>query len=202
MIATSDSPPQTVSSLLRELQSTVAGGGTVTVGSMLQLFGVRGFAFLIFVLALMNVVIFMVPGLSLVFGLPLVILTVQMVLGFRTPLFPSFVRSRAIDKHALARGLAVGVRGMARVEHLIKPRFAMLSGPHFDRVHSLLALLLAVLMAIPVPIMNLPPSFGLIVLALGLMQRDGIFIAAAYAIAVWSLWLFGSLGHVAHILAQ
>jgi hypothetical protein len=203
VIDSSDSSTsQPVSGILRDLQNTVTDSDTVTVGSMLQLFGVRGFTFFIFVLALMNIVIFMVPGLSLVFGLPLVILTVQMVLGFHTPLFPAFIRHQTISRTVLLRGFELGVRGMERVEHLIKPRFSLLAGPHLDRVHSLLALLLAVLMAFPVPIMNLPPSLGLIMLALGMMQRDGLFITAAYAIAVWSLWLFGSLGHVAHVLAQ
>ena len=180
----------------------MAGGGNVTVGHMLILFGVRGFAFLIFVLALMNIVIFMVPGLSLVFGLPMVILAVQMVLGFRTPLFPSFIRARTVSRAVLTHGLDLGIRGMGRVEHLIKPRFGFLAEHHMDRIHSLLALLMAVLMAIPIPLLNLAPSFGLIVLALGMMQRDGLFISGAYAIALWSLWLFGSLGHVAHTLVQ
>ena len=174
----------------------------MTIGQLLQIFGVRGFAFLIFILALLNVVIFMVPGLSLLLGLPLVILTVQMVLGLHTPLFPSFVRRRTLSRALLVRGLELGIDGLSRVEHLFRPRFWLIAGGHMDRLHSLLALLMAVLMTIPVPLLNLPPSFGLIALALGIMQRDGIFIAAAYALAGWSLWLFGSLGHVAHSLAQ
>jgi len=169
---------------------------------MLNLLGVRGFAFFILVLALLNMVIFMIPGLSLVFGLPLVILTVQMVLGFRAPLFPAFIRRRSISAEAVSKGLKIGMRGMRRVEHLVKPRFAFLSGPYMYRLHSLLALVMAVQMALPIPILNLSPSLGLVVLALGMMQRDGIFIAGAYVIGMWSLWLFGSIGRMAHFLVQ
>jgi hypothetical protein len=191
-----------ISDILREMETTFKGGETITVGSILHHFGVRGFAFLIFVPALLNIVIFMVPGLSLLLGLPLVILTVQMVLGLRAPLLPVLIRRRTIQRVALMRGLDFGIRVLRRVESFIRPRLQIFAGPHMDRLHSLLALLLSVLMAMPVPILNLPPSFGLIALALGMMQRDGFFIIGAYALAGWSLWLYGSLGHMAHILAQ
>ena len=193
---------QSIADLLRHLQSTIAGGDTVTIGHMLKLFGVRGFAFFLLVLALMNIVIFMVPGVSFLFGLPMVILAVQMVLGFPTPIFPAFIRNGTIKRVFLVRGLEIGIRGMSKVEHLIRPRFLFLSGPHLDRVHSLLALLLAILVSFPLPVLNIPPSLGVIALAVGMMQRDGLFVIAAYAIAAWSLWLYKSLGHVAQMLVS
>ncbi|NTU76615.1 MAG: exopolysaccharide biosynthesis protein [Alphaproteobacteria bacterium] len=150
----------------------------------------------------MNIVIFMVPGLSLLFGLPMVILAVQMVLGLKTPIFPAFIRQRMISRAVLARGLELGLKGMAKVEPLIRPRLLWVSGSHMDRVHSVLALLLAVLVAFPIPILNLPPSFGVVVLALGLLQRDGLFVIASYVLAGWSLWLYGSLGQMAQRLVN
>ncbi len=201
-----DSPPpqakpETISELLKQLQAALHGGGALTVGAMLHLFGVRGFAFFLFVLALMNMVIFMLPGLSILFGLPMVILAVQMVLGLRAPIFPRFIRHRTVRRDVLSRGLALGIRGMQKTEYLLRPRFLILSGPHLDRLHSMLALVLSMMVALPIPFLNLPPSLGVVVLALGLMQRDGAFIAASYVIAGWSLWLFGSLSHVAQALA-
>ncbi len=201
-----DSPPpqakpETISELLKQLQAALHGGGALTVGAMLHLFGVRGFAFFLFVLALMNMVIFMLPGLSILFGLPMVILAVQMVLGLRAPIFPRFIRHRTVRRDVLSRGLALGIRGMQKTEYLLRPRFLILSGPHLDRLHSMLALVLSMMVVLPIPFLNLPPSLGVVVLALGLMQRDGAFIAASYVIAGWSLWLFGSLSHVAQALA-
>jgi len=193
---------KSITDILRELKETMSGGKTLTVGVLVKHFGVRGFAFLLLVPALLNIVIFMVPGLSLLLGLPIVILTVQMVLGLRAPLLPGFVRQRTISRAALAKGLDIAIAGMLRAEPLIKPRLPFLAGPHLDRLHSFLALLLSVLMAMPIPILNLSPSFGLVVLALGMMQRDGFFIVGAYVLAGWSLWLYGSIGHIAHVLAQ
>lgn len=201
---TSSSKPKSkpVSALLRDVKDSVTTSESVTVGNLLATFGVRGFAFLMFILALLNVVIFMIPGLSLLFGLPMVILCVQMVLGLRTPLFPSFVRRQTLARSALVQGLGVGIKGLEKVEHLFRPRLWLIAGQHMDRVHGMTALLLAVLMAIPLPLLNFPPSFGLMFLALGIMQRDGFFIVGAYVMAAWSLWLYSSFGTVAHTLAQ
>jgi hypothetical protein len=194
--------PESIVDLLRHLRIAIEGGDTVTVGHMLRLFGVRGFAFLLFVLALMNIVIFMVPGISLLFGVPMVILAVQMVLGLTAPVFPAFIRNRAIKCAILERGLDIGIRGVEKVEHLIRPRFPLLFGPHRDRFHSFLALVMAILVALPVPVMNVPPSLAVIALTLGMMQRDGLFVVLAYAIAAWSLWLYKSLGHMAQMLVN
>lgn len=194
--------PESVSQLLRQMQDRLAHDETITVAEMLRLFGVRGFAFLLFILSLLNIVIFMVPGISLLFGVPMVILAVQMLLGNTTPISPRFVRHRTIKRSVLAHGLGLGIRAMEQVEHLIRPRFTALFGPYLDRIHSLLALVLAILVALPVPVLNVPPSVGMMALALGVMQRDGLFVVAAYAIAGWSLFLFKSVGLVAHNLVM
>lgn len=185
--------PESISDLLRKLEATIADGEVVTVGYVLEVFGVRGFAFLLCVLALLNVAIFMVPGLSILFGLPMVILAVQMVLGIRAPIFPEIVRARTIRRDLLIRGLEIGVRVMKKVERLTRPRAPFLSGPILGRVHCVLLLALSMMVAIPLPFLNLPPSLGVIVMSVGVMQRDGAFIAAAYLIAGWSFWIYESL---------
>ncbi len=149
----------------------------------------------------MNLVIFMVPGVSLLFGLPLVILSAQMVLGFRSPLLPSFIRHRSIRCGALIRGLDLGAAVMDRFERFVRPRWWLAAGPHMDRIHSLAALLMATMMTLPIPVLNAPPSLGLVVLAIGMIQRDGVFVLGAYALGAWSLWLFGSLGQMAQNMA-
>ncbi|MFA6280173.1 MAG: exopolysaccharide biosynthesis protein [Bdellovibrionales bacterium] len=194
------SKPDTVSSLVRHLEQTLPEGEDMTVARLLSFLGVHGFIFLLLILACLNIFIFMLPGLSIVFGLPMVILSVQMLLGQRAPIFPAFVRLRKIRSTLLRRGLHLAVVGLEKIEPRIKPRLCFLTSSLMMRVHSLVALCLALMVAIPVPFINLPPSLGMVFLTIGLLQRDGVFIAIAYAATLWSFHLYESLGQMAQHL--
>lgn len=172
----------------------------VTIGHILHNFGVRGFAFLLLILALLNIVIFMVPFVSLVFGVPMVILAVQMVLGLHTPVFPQFIRHQSIPAETLTKGLEKAIGWVVRLERYIRPRFSLLTDTRLNRVHGVLAVMLAIMVTLPIPFINIPPSLGLAALAIGLLQRDGLFIIVAYLFGAWSLMLFRSLGSIAHSL--
>ncbi len=191
-----------ISDLMRHLMNKAANEESVTVGHVLEVFGIRGFAFLLLILALLNIFIFMVPFISILFGIPMIILAAQMILGIATPIFPHFILERTIKREALIKGLEQSIRGVEIIEAYIKPRLFVLSGPHLDRVHGLLVLMLAVMVALPIPVINIPPSIALVFLAIGMLQRDGLFIILAYAVAIWCFWLFKSLGKLAQALTR
>lgn len=186
-----------LSALVRRMEKTLPADESMTVGQFLCFLGVHGFVFFILVLALLNIFIFMLPGLSILFGVPMVILAVQMVLGLRAPIFPSFIQRQRLKGTYLHRGLDLAAQALEKIEPFVKPRLSIMTSPAIIRIHSLVALFLALMVAIPVPLLNLPPSFGAILLAIGLMQRDGAFILGAYGFGLWSFWLYESLGRAA-----
>ena len=190
----------TVTSLIRHLAKTLPADQDMTFGDFLKLLGVQGFVFFLLILAMLNVVIFMVPGLSILFGIPMVILVVQMLLGIRVPIFPEFICKRKMKSLVLKKGLHKGAHAVGKIEKYIRPRLLILTQQHVIWVHSLVALILAFMVALPVPFLNLPPTFGMITLCIGLMQRDGVFICIAYTLALWSFWLYQSVGTAAHNL--
>ncbi|MDD3181734.1 MAG: exopolysaccharide biosynthesis protein [Alphaproteobacteria bacterium] len=192
--------PDTASSLVRHLESTLPEGEDLTVGQFLPLLGVHGFVFFILVLGLLNIAIFMLPGLSIVFGIPMVILAVQMLLGLQAPIFPAYVRRHPIQGSVLRKGLQMAAFALEKIEPAIKPRLCYLTHPRIIRFHSVVALLLAFMVAIPIPFINIPPTIGIILLSIGLMQRDGVFIIGAYVFGGWSFWLYESLGRAAQNL--
>ncbi len=187
----------TASSLVRHLEKTLPEGEEMTVGQFLPLLGVHGFIFFILVLGLLNIAIFMLPGLSIIFGIPMVIMAVQMLLGLYAPIFPAYVRNHRLQTDVLRKGLQVAAFALEKIETAIRPRLCFLTYPGLMRVHAVAALLLAFMVAIPIPFINIPPTIGIILLCIGLIQRDGIFVIGAYLFAGWSFWLYESLGRAA-----
>ncbi|MGE3623384.1 MAG: exopolysaccharide biosynthesis protein [Bdellovibrionales bacterium] len=186
--------PEKISDLMQRLMEEAAQSDRVQVGHVLALCGVKGFAFLLLILSILNVVIFMVPFLSFFLGLPMVLLAAQMVIGLTSPVFPTILLRQKIRREPFIAGVSRAVRGLVAIEHYIKPRLKFLSSSPLMRMHAFVALGLAIMVTLPLPVVNVPPSVALIFLAVGILQRDGYFILAAYTIAVWCAWLFKSLG--------
>ena len=201
---TSEPPVQAeaISVLVRRVIDSIGDQENIRIGHILHIFGVRGFAFFLLMLSLLNIVIFMVPMISLLFGLPMILLSAQMVVGSRVPACPHFIRQATVPKNALVRGIDLSIRGLQYIERYIKPRLCFLSHPSLTRIHGLIALVLAIMVSIPIPLFNVPPSIALAILAIGLLQRDGVLISIAYVIGFWCLLLFLSLGHFAHHLTS
>ena len=197
-LSSSAPEPDKISDLLRRLSHLAAAEDAVTVGRILHFAGLRGFACLLLVLATLNVVIFMVPFLSLFLGLPMVILAVQMVIGLHAPIFPRVLRRQKIRREPLLHGLKRAIPGMEKIEHYIKPRLTFLLAPLAMRLHALTAMVLAMMITLPIPVVNVPPSIVLILLSIGILQRDGLFVIASYTGTIWCLLLFRSLSHILH----
>jgi hypothetical protein len=192
--------PDTVASLIRHLRSILPATDTISVDAFLSLVGVHGFIFFLLVLAVLNLVIFMLPGFSIVFGVPMAIFAVQMLLGIKVPIFPKWVCNKQIRVRVLNTGLTKASELVEVIERYIRPRWLFLTHGQMRRIHALLALVLALMVAVPVPLLNIPPTLGIIFLATGLMQRDGVFVAIAYCFALWSFRLYATLGVVAQNL--
>ena len=135
-----------------------------------------------------------IPGLSLIFGLPMIALATQMVMGGQTPIFPDIINCRTIPREALDKGIRKGLVWVERSQRYVRPRFLVLSSPNLDRVNGLVCLAMALMMAWPIPFLNLIPTVGILMVALGLLERDGLFVAIGYTIAVLSACLFFYIG--------
>lgn len=131
----------------------------------------------------------------------MVILSAQMVLGFHAPIFPAFIRRYMIQRTALMQGLERSIYSVEKIERYIKPRFMFLTHPVLTRVHGFLVLILAVMVTLPIPLFNVVPSIGAALIAIGMLERDGVFILLAYAVGMGCVFLFKSLlAHIARSL--
>ena len=143
-------------------------GERITLGEMAQAFGDRAFGLLLLLLLLPG----LLPGMASVFGMPLLILGVQMGLGLRVPKLPKILARQSIKRSDLLRLASASSIGLGRIERFIRPRPGFFTSPGGERIIGWLTAYVAIMLILPGPGTNGPPAFGNIVMALGLIEHD------------------------------
>ncbi|MBM3950742.1 MAG: exopolysaccharide biosynthesis protein [Rhodospirillales bacterium] len=163
----------------------------IVLGDILAFLGERAFGALLLILALpMATPLSAIPGVSSVFGLPMVIICAQLMLGYARPLLPDALARRTVRREALVRALERADPWLIRIERAVHPRMPSLTGPRAERAIGAAATFMATLLALPIPGANQPPALAVSLFAVALIERDGVFailgwIAVFAAIAIF-----------------
>jgi hypothetical protein len=164
---------------------------TITVGELVDKAAEAGFGFLVGVLTLIAIPFF---GLSTPFGLAIALVGVQLVIGRERPWLPKRARARKLSMHMLDRALALLAKRPARwLGKSTKRRWELLIRP---RLVGLGIVLLALGLALPLPIPGSNMIFlaPLFIYAVGLLERDGLWIVIAHVGALIDMTLLVVFG--------
>jgi hypothetical protein len=148
----------------------------------------RAWGGLLFIFAAINVLP-LPPGTSVFFAIPLLIVSAQMVLGRASPWFPARIDRRGVKKAELQRLIDKIEWLEGRIERILKPRLAKLTGPTATRVIGLACFLLALVAAIPIPLFHIAPAAAIVLFGLALIYRDGALVIGAAVAGVTSILL-------------
>jgi hypothetical protein len=168
---------------------------TINIADLRDAMGDRAFGALLFVFAVPNVLTVGAPGVSTVLGAPLLFLALQMVLGLDAPWIPGFVARRSMRQQSFARAAGVAVPWIRRVERLLRPRLGIIARGPVERLIGVVCAILAVVLMLPIPFGNLPPAVAICILALAMLEEDGLatlvgLVAAGVAIVIASGVIF------------
>jgi hypothetical protein len=143
-------------------------------------------------LAVPEVIPIPVPGLALVISLPMAMLGAQMATARGRIWLPRALLDRRIPAKPLKRAARAMLPGLRALERSTRPRATWMVSKAGQRVIGLAVIVLALLIALPVPGTNLPLALTVFVLAVGLIRRDGLLIAAGLLLTAVSLALMAS----------
>lgn len=177
-------PPRRLSTVLRELAASTEG--PVSVEAIRDALGDRSFAAMLIVFGAVNLLP-LPPGTSVILGIPLAIVSAQMILARQTVWLPRFVLSKSLKRDRIDYAINKLIPGLERLERFIKPRYWPLSRGQADRTLGLAIFVLAVAVIIPIPFGNWLPAFAATLLSLALSERDGVLLGVGAAIGMVSL---------------
>ena len=176
--------------LSQVITDTLAGltAERITIGDILEAFHERGFGVLLIILAMPMLPV--PPGLNTIFAIPMLILTTQQALGHHTVWAPEFVRRKSLSTAQFKGFLETTLPWVKRLEVLIKPRMGFLTQGVFSHLIGVTGMIMALMACVPAPLTHTMPSFGIALMAVGVMMRDGLAVCAGAVIGLgWVLML-------------
>ena len=176
----------------------------VTLREVIRTLRGRAYTLLLILLTLPFITPLPLPGLSTPFGLAIAFIALRLTLGQR-PWLPMKLQRKTLPAGFFEKVFTVAARGIGFLEKFLRPRLAALSGSgRLLQLHALVIFLaaLVLLLPLPIPFTNTFPAWVILLLAGGLLERDGVFILAGYAVFALGVLYFIFLGEAATQLMQ
>jgi hypothetical protein len=124
----------------------------------------------------------------------------------RVPWLPARLLDHALPSDAVQHVLDRAVRAAGRFEHLVRPRLlALTSTPVINSVNGIVLVVAVIALMAPLPFVpfgNTVPAIGVILLCLGMAERDGVVILCGYVVTLVAaavvaalLWVAATVGN-------
>jgi hypothetical protein len=192
-------PPRRLSDDLRMVLEA-SNGGSMKVRGIIESLRGRGLQMVVILLCLPFLTPVMIPGISIPFGIAIAVCGIRIAFGHK-PWLPNAILDRTISHTALERMVRYGCAFYGKIERVIRPRWSFLfEGPVMVAVTGTAIAVAGILLSLPIPppfpLTNTIPGVAIILLSLGLLERDGLLIllghlltlvAIAYVFVIFSL---------------
>ncbi|MGL4249192.1 MAG: exopolysaccharide biosynthesis protein [Aeromonas sp.] len=188
-------PQNTLSQTLRSTANAIEESH-VSLRQMLTLVGEQGMLLFCLLLTVPFLLPVSIPGASTPFGLLILFIGIGITLN-QVPWLPAILMERRFAAEQLKPMLHKGADLLARLDRYIRPRLLTLTASStISRCNGLLIMLAALLLMLPlgaIPFTNTLPAWAILLLAIGMLQRDGLFVAAGYLLVIITLIWFSTL---------
>lgn len=167
----------------------------ISIGEILQTLSGRGPPLFVIFLSLPFCQPIQIPGFSAPFGFVIAFIGLEMAFG-KYAWLPERILKTTITANALQRITENFLWLLKKMDYWIYPRLGWLCNyPAQKVVNGLLIFVLAILMALPLPMpfSNLIAAWPMVFLGLGLLEDDGLFILIGYLLSMVTFVFFITL---------
>lgn len=199
---TADADEERTSDVLAKFRANLPPG-RVSLGDLIRALGDRSLGTILLALALPTIA--PVPlGVSCLFDLPILLYTAQLAFGRRGASLPDWLLNRSVSRSMAGKTLDTAMPRLLWIERMLKPRGHRLSHIDGERWFGLLLFVLTLTCIVPLPLTGWLPGFALVLIALGLIERDGGAIGVGLGLSATALVFFllvaTSLSYAGHQL--
>lgn len=163
--------------------------GPLSIKELLEIFSGRTRLILIGICCIPFCFPISIPGLSLPFGLLIGFLALEILIGIPL-LLPKKIKEKEIGQDALKAIGESGLKVVRKLKPFIRPRWTAVSLNSYVRFIGYLSIpFLALLLALPIPLpfSNMPYSWPILLISIGLIEDDGLFLLIGITLGIISI---------------
>lgn len=164
------------SHLLRQFLAQHAEQEHVCLQDLLDKLGKRAYGPTLLICALPEALPLPIAGVSAIIGIPLMLISAQLCLGFARPRLPKWIGQHPVKRVKLEKIVFRGLGYLEKIERWVRPRWGFITNPVVERLLGFLLFLLAVVIALPIPLGNMLPAIAIFTISIGMIEKDGVAI--------------------------
>jgi hypothetical protein len=174
--------------LLKKIEE-MEGEDQMPIGEITEVIGGRAHGLVLLILSLPETI--PMVGLSAILAAPILILGVVLVIRGADPPVPGWVRRRSLPRKKVRSAIRRTRRVVRWLDRVVRPRWPRLATA--GRLQGAICIVMALLLAIPIPGVNILAAAAVAGVGLGILQRDGLVVAMAGGAALLALLGFGAV---------
>lgn len=173
-----------------------AEGSELSVEKILYILAGRGRPLMLILLSMLFCQPLQIPGLSIPFGLAIAFVGLRMLFGKHVWL-PKKLLDKKVSSANLEKITDKTLTLIRKIKSWIHPRLTWVCHqPFMKKVNGVLIFVLGIFLAfpLPIPLSNLTAAWSIFLIALGLLEDDGIFVLIGYFLSLLTLVFFILIG--------
>lgn len=173
-----------------------AKGTPLSIAGILRILSGKGRSLILILLSLPFCQPIQIPGLSTPFGAAIAFIGLRIVFGKRIWL-PQKLLVKKIPPHTFEKITDKTLSLVRKIKPWIHPRLIwMCNSPCMEKVNGLIIFILGIFLALPLPIplSNLTAAWSIFLVALGMLEDDGVFVLIGYLLSLLTVTFFLLMG--------
>ncbi len=147
----------------------------ILVSDLVEAMESIGFGLAIMIFAF-GIIIPLPPPFPSIIALPLVIFSVQMILGYSSPKLPKRFANLTVKRSVVAMLVQKSAPYIRKVERILRPRLSFMTTHNAEKIIGFFTLLFSSFIVMPMPLSNFIPGFGILIISFGLLGKDGLVV--------------------------
>lgn len=152
-------------------------GDEVRLRDLFNEMGDRAFGPTLLLCALPEALPLPIAGISALVAIPLLLVSGQLVLGFQQPWLPDLLLDQPFNREQCEQVISGAIPFLEKLEGFVQPRWSFFTSPEAERCVGVILLTLGFIIALPIPFGNMLPAIAIVLICLGLIEKDGLIIA-------------------------